>query len=107
MKALVLGMVDALLDVRRAHVIDHHPGWQSGEKILKLRQIRHFEIDDNVPAELFDAGGDPLQHVARGEIDEPLEEIKAHAAHAGFVHPFELVVSDFFTDKSDALGSAM
>jgi hypothetical protein len=51
--------------------------------------------------------GDAGQHVARREVDQPLEEIKAHAAHAGLVHPFQLVVGHLLADKGDALGPAV
>ena len=47
--------------------------------------------------------GDALEHVARREIHQPLEEIEAHAAHAGVVHPFQLVVGDLLADERDAL----
>ena len=60
-----------------------------------------------MPAELFDARGDPRQHVAWREIDQPLKEIKPHAAHAGFIHPLQLGVGHLFADESDALGSAI
>jgi len=60
-----------------------------------------------MPADLLHPRGDPLQHVARGEIDQPLEEIEPHAADAGFVHPFQLVVGHLFADKGDALGAAV
>ena len=105
-KSLVLRMIDAFLDVGRAHVVDHDRRRQRGEKILKFGQIVHLEIDHDMPAELVHPRGDALEHVARREIDQPLEKIKAHAAHAGLVHPFELVVGHFLADKGDALGAA-
>ena len=106
-EALVFRIVDALLHVGRAHVVDHHGGGQRGEESLELRQVRHFEIDHDMPAELRHPRGDPLQHVARGEIDQALDEIKPHAANAGSVHAIELVVGHLFAHEGDALGPAL
>src|SRR5215831_9085845 len=58
-----------------------------------------------MPVELVDARGNALEHIARGEIDEPLEKIKAHPAHARFVHPSQFVVTDLLADKRNAFGA--
>ena len=106
-EAQVLRVIDTLLYVGRAHVIDHHGGRQRGEKILKLGQVAHFEINDDVPPKLVHARRDALQHIGRREIDQALEEIEAHAAHAGFVHPLQLIVGHLLADKGDTLGAAL
>ncbi len=49
-----------------------------------------------------DARGDALEHVARREIDEALDEVEAHAFDAGRVHLLQLAVGDVFADHRDA-----
>ncbi len=103
-EALVLRVIDALLHVRRAHVIDHDRGRQRGEEGFEVGQVRHLEIDHDVPAERRHPRGDPLQHLARGEIDQAAHEVEAHAAHPRPVHGLELGVGDLLAHEGDALG---
>ena len=73
-----------------------------GEEIPQLRQIRRLEINHHMPAELVDAAGDLHQLVARGEVDQPLDEIEAYAAHALFVHRCEFGVTDIALHRRNA-----
>ena len=41
-----------------------------------------LEIDDDLPVELGDAVGDPHHDILRRRIDEPLDEVEAHALDA-------------------------
>ncbi len=59
-----------------------------------------------MPAELLDAGGNLHQLVSRGEIDEPLDEVETHAAHAGFMQRMKFAISDVAADGRDAARSA-
>ena len=105
-EALVLGVIDALLHARRTHVVYHDGRRQGREEWLKLRQIRHLEIHHDVPPQRSHPSGNARKHVARGEIDEPLDEVEANALDARAVHPLELVLSDFLTHEGHALGLA-
>ena len=84
------GRSQRLRHVRPAHVIDDHDRRQRSEEVVQLRQILRFEVDDDVPAERLDALGDLDQHLARRDIDQPLDEIEAHAAHAGCIELAQL-----------------
>ena len=77
--------LDAFLHVRAGHVVEHQRGRQRFEERAHLVEVGVLEIDHDVPAELGDARGDALHHVARRRIDQPLDEVEAHAAHAGVV----------------------
>ena len=88
-------------------MVDHHGGGQRGEERLEIRQVRHFEIHNDMPAERRHPGGDPLQDVARGDIDQAAHEIEPHAAHAGSIHGLELGVGHLFAHEGDALGAAL
>ena len=66
-----------------------------------------LEIDHDMPAERGDALGDPFNTSFGVEIDQPLDEIEAHALYARLVDPFELIVAEFLADKGDALGLAV
>ena len=86
-------------------MIDDDDGRQRGEKILQLGQIVHLEIHHDVPAELLDSRRDAVEYVARGEIDQPFEEVETHATDAGRVHPFQFAVGHLFADEGNALGA--
>ena len=49
----------------------------------------------------------PLHHVLRRRIDQPLDEIEAHALHAGAVQLLELLVGEALVDEGDALRLAV
>ena len=51
--------------------------------------------------------GDPHHHVLRRRIDQPLDEVEAHALDAGAVQLLELVVGDLLADERHALGLAV
>ena len=89
-----LRAVDRLRHVGAPHVVDDDRRRQGGEEIPELGQIRRLEIDHDMPAELRDAAGDLHQLVLRREVDEPLDEVEAHAAHAGVVQALQLLVAD-------------
>ena len=74
-----------LSDVGPAHVIDDDGRRQRGEEVPEQRQVARLEVDDDVPAERLDARGDLRELVAGREVDEALDEVEAHAAHAGVV----------------------
>ena len=77
------------------------------EGFTHLIEIGVLEIDHDVPAELGDARGDPLHHVLRRRIDQPLDEVEAHALDAGAVELLVLRVGEALVDESDALGLAV
>src|SRR5271166_51832 len=88
-----LGPIDGLCNIRPAHVVDDYGGRQSGEEIQEFGQVHRLEIDHDVPAEGGDPPRDLHQFVLRREVDEPFDEIEAHAAHARLVEPLELIVA--------------
>ena len=56
------------------------------KKSHSSRQVHGLEIDHHMPAQRRDAAGDLHQLVLGREVHQPLDEVEAHAAHAGFVH---------------------
>jgi hypothetical protein len=80
--------------IRSAHVVHHDGGGQRREEVPQFGQIHRLEVDHHVPAELGDASSDFHQLVLGREIDQALDEIEAHAAHAGGVQLLQLVVGD-------------
>ncbi len=91
-EALEFRTLDRLRHVRPAHVVDNDRCRQLGEEIRKLGQVRRLEIDDDMPVALDDALGDRLEFVHRREVDQPLDEIEAHAAHASLVQALQFGV---------------
>ena len=63
------------------------------KKSAELGQVRRLEIDDDMPVVLDDAAGDLHQFVLRREVDEALDEIEPHAAHARLMEPLQLRVA--------------
>ena len=88
-----LGAVDRLRHVRTAHVVDDDGRRQGGEEVPELRQVDRLEVDDDMPVELKDAPRDLDQLVLRREVDQPLDEIEPHAAHARLMKPLQLGVA--------------
>ena len=86
--------VHAFLHVRAGHVVEHQRGRQRFQERTHLVEIGVLEIDHDVPAELGDARGDPLHHVLRRGIDQPLDEVEAHALHAGVVQLLQARVGE-------------
>ena len=74
-------------------MVDDDGGRQGGEEVPELRQIRRLEIDDDMPVELDDAAGDLDQLVFRREVDQSLDEIEPHAAHARLMKPLQFRVA--------------
>src|SRR5262249_36409003 len=79
---------------------------QRREEAFEHRQVRHLEVDDDVPTERRHARGDALEHLARGEVDQEPHEIEAYAAHAGAIHRLEFGIGDLLADEGDALSLA-
>ena len=80
-------------DGRRPFSTSGRPMWSStmvvGSALRERRELVElggFEIDDDVPAERRDPLGDAHVAFVRRGVDEPRQEIEAHAAHAGGVH---------------------
>ena len=48
-----------------------------------------------------------VEHVARREVDEPLDEVEARAPDAGRVHRLELGVGDVAIDRRDPASAAV
>ncbi len=88
-------------------MIDDHGRRQRGEEVPEFRQVDGFEIDDDMPAELGDAPGDFEQLVLRREVDETLDEVEAHAAHAGCMQVLQLGVGHAALDRRDAARPAI
>ena len=76
-----------------AHVVDDDGRRQRGEEVPELRQVVGLEIDDDMPVELDDAPGDLDQFVLRREVDQPLDEIEPHSAHARLMKPLQFRVT--------------
>ena len=74
-------------------MVDDDGRRQLREEVPEFRQVRRLEIDDDVPVELDDAAGDLDQLVFRREVDQPLDEIEPHAAHARLMKPLQLRVA--------------
>ena len=83
-------------------MVDDDGRRQGGEKIPELGQVDRLEINDDMPAEPFNAAGDLHQFVLGREVDETLDEIEAHAAHAGLVEPLQFVIGDASPNGRDA-----
>ena len=99
--------VDRLRHVRPAHVVDNDGRRQLGEEIRELGQVRRLEIDDDMPIVLDNALGDLFEFVHRREVDETLDEIEAHAAHAGLMQPLQFGVAHVAPDGRDSARSAL
>jgi hypothetical protein len=99
--------VEALLHVRAGHVIEHQRRRQRFQERAHLVEVGVLEIDHDVPAELGDARGDPLHHVLRRGIDQPLDEVEAHALDARVVQLLQAGVGDLLADEGTALGLAV
>src|SRR4029079_18174410 len=97
-----LGAVDRLPDNGPAHVIDDDHRRQRGEEVVEQRQVAPLEVDDDVPAERLDAGGDLGQLGAAREGDQTPDAGAAHAAHAGVVKILQLAVADAQVHGGDA-----
>ena len=69
-------------DIRPAHVVNHHGGGQGGEKIPQLGQIHCLKINHDMPAEFGNSAGNFQQFIFGREINQPFDEVEAHAAHA-------------------------
>src|SRR5690606_40574817 len=99
-------MVDALLHIGPAHMVDDDDGrklLQEGEQIL---EVLCFEIDDDMPAELRDPLGDAKEYFLGCRIDEAFYEIETHGANARRIHLFELVVADILPHDGNAARKA-
>ncbi len=96
-----------LRHVRPTHVVDDDDRRKRGDELVQLRQILRFEVDDDVPAERLDALGDLDQHFARRHVDETLDEVEAHAAHAGGIELAELLVGEISGHSRDAARAAV
>ena len=83
-------------------MVDDDGRRQLGEEILKFGQVRRLEIDDDMPVVLDNALGDLLEFVLRREVDQPLDEIEAHAAHARLMKPLQFCVGHVAPDGRDA-----
>ena len=55
-----------------------------------------------MPAQFPNAAGNLDQLILRREIDQALDEVEAHAAHAGFMHGAEFGVADAALHRRDA-----
>ena len=66
-----------------------------------------LEIDHDVPAELGDARGDALHHVLGRRVDQPLDEVEAHALDARTIKRLEVVVREALVDERHPLGPAV
>ena len=99
---LEFGPVDRLADIGPAHVIDDDGGRQRGEEVPQFRQVDRLEIDHDMPAELGNAAGNLHQLVPRREIDQALDEVEAHAAHAGIMHRLQFGIADAAPDRRHA-----
>ncbi len=100
-------MVDALGEVGSAHMVDDDRRRQRIEEGDEVGELVRLEIDDDVPAELGDAFGDRDIGLARRRVDQPLDEIEAHAAHAGFVERLQFRIADGRLDRGDSAREAV
>ena len=106
-KAREFRTVDRLRHVRPAHVVDNDGRRQLGEEIRELGQVRRLEIDDDMPVVLDNALGDLFEFVHRREVDQPLDEIEAHAAHARLMQALQFRVGHVAPDGRDSARSAL
>ena len=90
----------------RAHVIDDDGRRKLFQERDQAFKILRLEIDDDMPAERGDLLGDGEEDLPRGVVDEALDEIEAHAAHAGLVHRLQFVHGNVGADRGDTAGLA-
>ena len=60
-----------------------------------------------MPAHRLDAVGNLQQFVLGREINQPFDEVKAHAAHTSFVEGLQLGIADAALDRGHATRPAV